>query len=946
MAQLDVLSPRWGEISALLDEALALPATERPGWLDALEGVHAGVKNTLRDLLDGYGKIESRDFLATLPRLATSRASAQGVAVDGPAAGTSIGPYRLISELGHGGMGAVWLAERVDGQLARRRVALKLPRLAWGSALADRLARERDILASLEHPHIARLYDAGIEAHGRPYFAMELVEGQAIDAFCRERHLPLRARIALLLQVCDAVAHAHSRLVVHRDLKPGNILVTADGQARLLDFGIAKLMEGDRAEETALTRQAGRALTLDYASPEQIAGAPLGTASDVYSLGVVAYELLAGQRPYRLKRGSAAELEEAIAGVDPPRASDVAAAPTDRRALRGDLDAILAKALRKDPAQRYPTMTAFADDLQRHLQGFAVLAQPERRMYLARKFVLRHRAAVASVAAVVLALGTGLGIALWQYHTASRNLGYAQLAFDRENAVRTMYGETLSTVAGWDVDTFGEPRSVARMLLRKMDELEKRFVGQPAPQLAVLHAVTQQLPYMGDHEGSLAVGQRYLELLKRSSPHPSQLMLAYLQHARTLSTLGRHAEGAATMREALATIPNPHEAPDERVRMQVEFGKMLWKLGERDAATAALREGERLLAHADRPQEARAEIQQMLGRLQFGLDDAEALRETRASHEGFTSLPTARVPQIGFSFWQLGVALARVGRSAEAEAALREGGQRFDQIYGPLDRDSVRLVGDLGVAIAAQGRYDEARVLLGERQALVERRPGPDTALGLRALTARRLQTELLAGDLGAAMRFVADAGAVDPNDAHTLLQALGRAELERARGLDTTRWLEQALEALPAAQRESATAFELRLARADGLRVAGRNDAALAQLQGLLAAMRQARAARNSTFVQAIESSALVLAALGKPRDAIALLESIDAEPAATRVAPPSRAERADSALRRAMVWLAASERGRAEALFESVRADLEGQHPASPRRAAAQQLAAALSR
>jgi eukaryotic-like serine/threonine-protein kinase len=856
MMLLDHLSPQWDEISALLDQALELPASERAQWLASLAGAQAELRDTLRDLLAANAGVSTHDFLGTLPRVAARPGQADG---SEPASGMAIGSYRLISELGRGGMGAVWLAERADGQLTRR-VALKLPRLAWDSSLTDRLRRERDILASLEHPHIARLYDAGVDAQGMPYFAMEFIEGRAIDAWCREQALPMRARIGLLLQVCAAVAHAHSRLVVHRDLKPGNILVTTEGQVRLLDFGIAKLMEGDRAEETALTRQAGRALTLDYASPEQIAGAPLGTASDVYSLGVVAYELLAGERPYRLKRGSAAELEEAIAGIDPARASAAAALPADRRALRGDIDAILAKALKKDPAERYPTVAAFADDLQRHLDGFPVLAQPESGWYRARKFVMRHRASALSAATVVLALGIGLGVALWQYHAATQNLNHAQLSFDRENAVRVMYVETLSTVAGWDTTTFGEPRSVPRMLLRKMDEVEKRFQGQPAPQLSVLHAVTQQLPYMGDHEGSLAVGQRYLDRLKASNPHPSHLMLAYLQRARTLSTLGRHAEGVATMREAIATIANQGDAPDERVRMQVEFGKMLWKMGEREAATAALNEGMQLLAHAQQPQEARAEVHQMLGRLQFGLDDPEALRQTRASHEGFVNLATARVPQIGFSYWQLGIALARVGQPGQAEAALREGGTRFDQIYGPLDRDSVRLVGDLALAIAAQGRYDEARALLNERQALVESRPGPDAALALRALKARRLQAELLAGDLDAAQRFVAEGSAVDPNDPHTLLQALGRAQIERARGrgAETVVWLQQALDGLPAAHRNSATAFELRLALAEGQRAAGRHDAALASLQSLVAEMTQARATQNATYRRATEVAAL----------------------------------------------------------------------------------------
>ncbi|MFO0206786.1 MAG: serine/threonine-protein kinase, partial [Betaproteobacteria bacterium] len=188
-----------------------------------------------------------------------------------PASGVEVGPYRLIEELGSGGMGAVWLAERADGSL-KRKVALKLPRIGWDPSFAQRSLRERDILAALEHPHIARLYDAGVDQHGRPYLALEYVEGQPIDVYARERGLSVRQKLDLLLQVCSAVAFAHSRLVVHRDLKPSNILVTADGQVRLLDFGIAKLMEGDSAKETQLTQLAGLALTLDYASPEQIKG--------------------------------------------------------------------------------------------------------------------------------------------------------------------------------------------------------------------------------------------------------------------------------------------------------------------------------------------------------------------------------------------------------------------------------------------------------------------------------------------------------------------------------------------------------------------------------------------------------------------------------------------------------------------------------------------------
>ncbi|MBC8057671.1 MAG: serine/threonine protein kinase [Rhizobiales bacterium] len=948
MDSLAQLAPNWPEISAMLDEALDLPAAERGAWLDALEGVRARHKDTLRALLGATGGRETQDLLNTLPRLATFppegvRDSPAGM----PMPGMFIGPYRLISELGRGGMGAVWLAERADGAL-RRCVAVKLPHLVWNSTLADRLVRERDILASLDHPHIARVYDAGVDAHGRPYFAMEFVEGRSIDQYCLEHGLSIRARIGLLLQVCDAVAHAHAHLVIHRDLKPGNVLVTADGAVKLLDFGIAKLMDGDRTEETALTRQAGIGLTIDYASPEQIAGQALGTASDVYSLGVVAFELLARQRPYRLKRGGRAELEQAIAEVAPPRASDVAEAPTDKRALRGDLDAILSKALGKTPEKRYATVAALADDLMRHLDGLPVLARPDSRFYLARKFVARNRVAVASAATVALAVTIGFGVALWQYRDATANLAHAQKAFDRENAARVLYVETLSTIAGWDTATFGEPRSVARMLMRKMEEVSKRFEGQPVPQLGVLHAVNQQLPYMGDHEGSLAVGARYIELLKKSGAHPSHLMLAALQRARTFSTLGRHDEGVAVMREAVATIPNQHEAPHEQVRMQVEFAKMLSKTGLRDESMAVLRAGEAVVAREKRFVEARADVQQMLARLHFGFDELEALRYMRASHESFTTLATASVPQVGFSHWQLGIALSRAGRPAEAEAALREGGRRFDEVYGPVDRDSVSLAGELALALANQGRYDAARAMLVERQAQVDRKPGPDTAVARRALNARRLQIELLAGDIDSARRFSTAEGAVDPNDPHSLVQTIGNAELQRrlGQGEEASKRLGSMLEALPPAFRQGAVAFELRSAQVASLASIEPGEAALAGYRRLIADMRAARATNTWVHERAVESSASILTRQGKWQEGLAALQTLEKGKTGPRIAAPSHTERAESAWRRAAVHHAAGERREAEVLLASARADLAGQHAGSPRNADQMALSAAMSR
>ncbi len=367
--------------------------------------------------------------------------------------------------------------------------------------------------------------------------------------------LPVRERIGLLLQVCKAVAHAHSRLVIHRDLKPGNILVTADGQVRLLDFGIAKLMEGDQVQETGLTQRAGRALTLDYASPEQIAGAPLGTASDVYSLGVVAYELLSSQRPYRLKRGSAAELEESITGIDLPRASDSAAEPALKKRLRGDLDAILNKALKKSPADRYPTMTALADDFERHLQGFPVLARPESRAYRARRFLRRHRVPVAAGFAVVSAMGIGLGVALWQSQQA-------QLQARRAEAELVASGDISRFMQGVFARTAADPGFTAAEGRRVLTDAVRKEIALAAPQLqdkpktlGELYANTGDLlARLEEARDALDFRLKSITQFERAGNTPMSIAAAQLEVARSHYRLDQHSQAQGELQSALARL--------------------------------------------------------------------------------------------------------------------------------------------------------------------------------------------------------------------------------------------------------------------------------------------------------------------------------------------------------------------------------------------------------
>jgi serine/threonine protein kinase/tetratricopeptide (TPR) repeat protein len=404
-------------MSRLLDEALPLDAAGRQAWLDALAPEHRDLAPALKKaLLTEDGQVPKLESLADLPSLGPGMGAFSLDDSAGLVVGTIVGPYRLIRELGRGGMGSVWLGERSDGSL-KRQVALKLPHSSLAkNQLVERFNRERDILANLVHAHIARLYDAGVTAEGQPWLALEYVEGQALTTWCDARKLGIPERLALFQQVLAAVHYAHRMQVIHRDLKPANILVTGDGEVRLLDFGIAKLMVEGEAHETALTQIGGRALSPQYASPEQILGKPLGSSSDVYSLGVVLHELLTGALPYQLTRSSKAALEEAILSVEPTRASDTDISPTIAAArggspkeiaaaLKGDVDTILQTALTKNPADRYDSAKALADDIDRFLRGQKVEAKPATMSSRVGKFVRRNRGAtVMTTIAMVMTL--------------------------------------------------------------------------------------------------------------------------------------------------------------------------------------------------------------------------------------------------------------------------------------------------------------------------------------------------------------------------------------------------------------------------------------------------------------------------------------------------------------------------------------------------------------
>lgn len=391
-------SSRWEQLSTLFDEARDLSARARAQFLDERCANDPSLRAEVERLLSAHDR--AGGFIET-PAIAAVASRSDDAAV-----GQSFGAYRVVREIARGGMGAVYLAERVDGAFEHR-AALKLIKRGMDTDLVlNRFRAERQILASLEHPNIARLLDGGSSADGRPYFIMEYIEGQPIDRYANDRGLSIRERVSLFLDVCGAVEYAHRRLVVHRDIKPGNVLVTNDGAVKLLDFGIAKVLDPE-ADDTTGTITAARLLTPEYASPEQIDGRHATVRSDVYSLGVVLYKLLTGESPYRFDSRDPHSVANAVRGADPQRPAAL------RRELRGDLDTIVMTALRKEPDRRYQTVAELSDDLRRHLDGQPILAKRDRAAYRATKFVRRHRAT--AIASVAVAAAVAFAVAAWRW---------------------------------------------------------------------------------------------------------------------------------------------------------------------------------------------------------------------------------------------------------------------------------------------------------------------------------------------------------------------------------------------------------------------------------------------------------------------------------------------------------------------------------------------------
>lgn len=440
---------QWRSLSPYLDQALDLSPQEREPWLRALQEKDAELASTLQTLLIEQQQLQEDAFLEnSLPRYTAALA------------GQRVGAYTLISQIGQGGMGSVWLARRSDGRFERE-AAVKFVSIALaGQSAEERFKREGSIVGRLTHPNIAELLDAGVSPGGQPYLILEYVDGASVDDYCDQNKLDVNSRVRLFLDVLAAVAHAHANLVVHRDIKPTNVLVTKHGKVKLLDFGIAKLLEGDGrpGTPTLLTRVSGSAMTPEYAAPEQVSNQPITTATDIYSLGILLYLLLTGKHPAGAALHSPAALIKAVVETEADRPSDIVAGDEPsaanrastpeklRRQLRGDLDTVVGKMLKKNPSERYGSVTAVSDDLSRYLNHQPISARPDSFWYRARKFVARNRLAVllgaGALALVIASLSAGL-------YVANRQRKIAEQRFDQVRQLANKFVSVDAKIRGF-----------------------------------------------------------------------------------------------------------------------------------------------------------------------------------------------------------------------------------------------------------------------------------------------------------------------------------------------------------------------------------------------------------------------------------------------------------------------------------------------------------------
>jgi serine/threonine-protein kinase len=685
----------WRRVSPYLDQALDLSAPDRAQWLAELRTRDAALADELSTLLREHEGLERSGFLESNPHPMPGQ---------GARAGDRVGAYRLLEPIGYGGMGTVWLAERSDGRFDRK-VAVKFPGISLSPHAGERFRREGNLLGRLSHPHIAQLLDAGVAEGGQPFLVLEYVEGEPIDRYCDTHTLGVEARLRLFGEVLGAVAHAHANLVVHRDIKPSNVLVSGDGNVKLLDFGIGKLLEEHAGSEavTALTRDSGAGLTPEYAAPEQMTGGAVTTATDVYALGGLLYRLLTGGHPAGSAPTTMAEMVRSVVDLDPVRPSEIVTAagrdPDElrsaaalrgstperlRRRLRGDLDTIVLKALKKRPEERYDSVAALAEDLRRYLAHAPISARPDTLLYSVSRFARRNRTAVALALVALLAVVVGVTGTLMQARTARAERDFALRQLSRAEAINELNRFVLS-----DAAPSGKPFLVNE-LLERAEHVVARSQSADADRAGLLVAIGDQYAAQDQGESALRVLSEAYEL-SRGLDDRSTRARAACALAATLARGIDPSRAETLYQEGLSETDARSRLVLDRVYC-LQFGSAVaWEAGQMRESIARVQEAQRLLDGSP----LRTEVMQtnLLLTLAAAYTLAGQLREAAATYEEaarrMTELGRDDTQAAGTLYNDWGLALTLMGRPREAVGVLRRAieigqDQRGDDSVSPV----------------------------------------------------------------------------------------------------------------------------------------------------------------------------------------------------------------------------------------------------------------------
>lgn len=617
----DSMRERWQEISEQLDVAFELTEAQRGPWLEALRAKNPELAQLVSEALKIRGSQTFEGFLQGASPV-TPGGTAEAALI-----GRQVGPYIIEAEVGHGGMGSVWRAHRADGRYEAV-VAIKFVHAQWlGKAGEQRFQFEGRALARLNHPNIARLLDAGIADVAQPYLVLEFVDGLPIDQFCEQHRLDIKGRIRLFIDVLRAVAHAHTNLIVHRDIKPGNVYVRPDGTVKLLDFGIAKLIDAESGEPTPATRAGAGPLTPQYAAPEQLLGQPISTVTDVYALGLLLYLLLTGEHPVPEGARSSADLVKAVLTDEPSRASAVGkltAIPP--RQLQGDLDNILNKAIKKNPTERYASVDAFAEDLQRYLSDEPVLARPDSSLYRVSKFIKRHRVGTALAATAIIALTVTGIVAAVQAHRAELAAVQARMEKERadkeaadakhqrdvatDHAVQLQDTSQLAQFVLADTLPRDKPEFVRKILFKAAQEVRNATDKSKSQRAILLYWLSDQFESRRDFESALTLYTEAADLALSSEDKDWSAIASSLCRVGYIeSYMNKAEEGVAKIDQALAGLPKDPYYSRDRIDCYIAKAIALGNSGQSglEAAEAAEKElpklvppdpvnGERVLA--------------------------------------------------------------------------------------------------------------------------------------------------------------------------------------------------------------------------------------------------------------------------------------------------------------------------------------------------------------